>query len=245
MPYMETIDSNKWRWDKYICEDVDLVLKSYKRILDGIYDKYSGRYTKPGAKNFMSLEEFEDICMDGGFINETLVQREIDISFNLAMMTQVDELNQNRHAEMTWVEFIEALSRVADQANVPTPKAGEDNQVDVNENAANLPLAQKLENMMPKLLQLCSAHLQENFNFPSTSPFYGIKKAIKRTSVSSVILSPKSSTDLEGPQGLNMTRSSQKDKGSTLGSVAGSPRKSIIEEQASIPFIQGMNPSVS
>lgn len=30
------------------------------------------------------------------------------------MMTQVDELNQNRHAEMTWVEFIEALSRVAD-----------------------------------------------------------------------------------------------------------------------------------
>jgi hypothetical protein len=56
--YMESFDSEIWRWKHYICEDVDVVLKRYPKIVTKVYRKYSGRYTKPGRKKFMALEEF-------------------------------------------------------------------------------------------------------------------------------------------------------------------------------------------
>jgi hypothetical protein len=73
MPFMESIDSNKWRWEKYICEDVDLTLKSYLPILKAVYGQFSGRKTKPGMKPFMSLDEFEDLVIQAGFVNDIFV----------------------------------------------------------------------------------------------------------------------------------------------------------------------------
>jgi len=84
---MKKYDSNTWRWDKYICEEVDLVYKAYTPLVEAIYKKYSGKAWKPGQKNFMSLEELQTLVEDLGLLNDQLVQREIDICFNLAMMT--------------------------------------------------------------------------------------------------------------------------------------------------------------
>ena len=41
--HMKKLDSNVWRWDKYICEEVDLVYKAYAPLMEAIYKKYSGR----------------------------------------------------------------------------------------------------------------------------------------------------------------------------------------------------------
>ena len=35
------------------------------------------------------------------------------------MMTQVDEINNERHLNMNFTEFIEAIARVADKLNLP------------------------------------------------------------------------------------------------------------------------------
>jgi hypothetical protein len=67
----------------------------------------------------MSLDEFQDMCTYAGIINETFASREMGVCFNLAMMTQVDELGKRRHMEMTFVEFLEALSRAAYEASIP------------------------------------------------------------------------------------------------------------------------------
>ena len=56
-------------------------------MVDGIYKRYSGAKSKPGQKAFMSLEEFETLVEDAGFVNDNLVQRDIDICYNLAMIT--------------------------------------------------------------------------------------------------------------------------------------------------------------
>jgi len=40
---MKKYDSNTWRWDKYICEEVDLVYKAYTPLVEAIYKKYSGK----------------------------------------------------------------------------------------------------------------------------------------------------------------------------------------------------------
>lgn len=178
-----------WRDQRYLCEEVDLVYKAYKPVLDTVFNKYSGRYTKPGYKRFMSLEEFTDFCNAAGYINETFVARETNICFNCAMMTQMDEIHKRRHLEMSFVEFLEALGRGCDEANLP-PKISEFNApppppavtTEDGEPAppvrhekidyANAPLWKKIENAMTYLPQLCPQYQKEPYVPPPYSSFY-------------------------------------------------------------------------
>jgi hypothetical protein len=182
-----------WRQERYLCEEVDLVYKAYKPVLDTVFGRFSGRYTKPGYKKFMSLEEFTDFCNAAGLINDSFAARETSTCFNIAMMTQVDEIHKRRHLEMGFVEFLEALARGADMANLP-PRISEFNQpapteekesseADERESApptqrqekvdySKLPLHKKLENAMTYLPGLCPQYQKEPFHPPAYSTFY-------------------------------------------------------------------------
>jgi hypothetical protein len=70
--------SETFRWGRYICEEVDVVLKAYLPILKGVYHKFSGRKAKPGQKPFMSLEEFTDLCNTAELLNERFTGRDVD-----------------------------------------------------------------------------------------------------------------------------------------------------------------------
>ena len=47
--------------------------------------------------------------------DETFAEREIGTMFNLAMMTQIDEIHSSRHLNMQFIEFTEAIARVAEK----------------------------------------------------------------------------------------------------------------------------------
>lgn len=154
-PLLESYDSNVWRWGMYICEEVDLVYKAWKVVLDAVYQRFSVRKSKPGLPKFMCLEEFSDLCLQAGLINDTFVAREIGICFSLSQTTEIDEVNNTKHLEMSFVEFLEALARACDKANLPD-----------NDPAA--PLASKIAAAMPLLLKLCPRQLQETFQVPES-----------------------------------------------------------------------------
>jgi hypothetical protein len=162
MPVLSKYDSNVWRWQRvYVCKEVDLVLKAYKNIVDAVYRRFCGRYDKPGRPKTMSLEEFADVCNQSGLVNETLVARNIEVCFNLAMMTQVDELSGRRHLQMSFVEFLEALCRACDDANLPPMSfTGEVENISPEELRAQS-LARRVGNAMPVLLRLCPPILQK------------------------------------------------------------------------------------
>ncbi|OMJ92670.1 hypothetical protein SteCoe_4548 [Stentor coeruleus] len=61
----------------------------------------------------MSIEEFRQLCYDANLVPKDLPIREIDLCFSQAMMMQADEINQKKHVEMSFVEFIEAICRVS------------------------------------------------------------------------------------------------------------------------------------
>lgn len=66
-------DYQSWRDKFYWTERCDLILKKYKHLLEFFFQKYSGAKTKPGQKNFMSLDEFKSLCSDGGLLeNESM-----------------------------------------------------------------------------------------------------------------------------------------------------------------------------
>ena len=72
-----------------------MTLKKYLPILKWLFECYSGMKTLPGKKKFMCLDEFKNLCSEGGLFEKesTLTERDIPVCFGLSMMTQIDELN--------------------------------------------------------------------------------------------------------------------------------------------------------
>jgi len=139
------------------------------KLLEYLYNNYIGLRTKPGKQPFMSLEEFRNLVTDFE-LDKVIPSSEIPLCYNLAMMTQVDEIDSERCAEMSFVEFMEAFAHVADIA-LP-----EDLGVDESVIAANrkeFPLALKVETLLKRV----AAHSRiprkviDGFKLPDKSLF--------------------------------------------------------------------------
>ena len=105
----------------------------------------------------MSLDEFYDLCKSSGVINGFISAREINFCFVQAMSTQVDEYYKKRHFEMSFVEFLEAFSRVCDMRDCETKS-----------------LKLKLEDCLKNLIPLCSKSIIENFSIPDENTYHGL-----------------------------------------------------------------------
>ena len=53
-------------------------------------------------------------------ITDFLTDRDVHLIFGLCIATQVDELTEDRHMRMNFVEFVEALARLAEKIS-PVP----------------------------------------------------------------------------------------------------------------------------
>ena len=54
-----------------------------------------------------------------GICDDNFGAREISPLFNLATQTKVDEIRSTRHIDMSYIEFLECLARIADKAVHP------------------------------------------------------------------------------------------------------------------------------
>jgi hypothetical protein len=68
------------------------------------------------------------------------------------MMTRVDEITSEKHLQASFIEFLEAITRVMERASI-----SDINNLDQNdlEERKNLPLKVKIENTIPYLINLC------------------------------------------------------------------------------------------
>ena len=83
-------------------------------LLD-IYNHYAAPIS-PGDPKIMRLNKFIELITASGVCDDNFGAREIGVIYNLSMMTQVDEIHNTRHMDMRFIEFVEAVSRVADKA---------------------------------------------------------------------------------------------------------------------------------
>lgn len=169
-PMLSINDSNKFRENEYFTEEIDVVLKAHKPILDSIYKIYSGRKSLPGQKPFMCIEEFRQLCIDGRLIPEKLSARYLDSCFSLAIMVQVDELFEKKHIEMTFTEFLEGLCRVCWYFNISADPESAKIQDDFTENTEP-DLVKKVEKAMWNLYSLCPKLVQDSFVFPTQQTY--------------------------------------------------------------------------
>ena len=164
---VRSYNSHVWRQQEYLHETVDIVLKSYKPVIDTVYKLYSGKKSLPGQKAFMSIEEFRQLCIDSKIVNERIAARELDACFVLAMMVQVDELYEKKHVEMTYVEFLEALCRTCWYISPDNVESEEVELSEFKKIGIHVELKEKIEKAMWNLFHLCPKALQDSFTFPN------------------------------------------------------------------------------
>lgn len=64
----------------------------------------------------MRLGSFTEMIIKSNVIHdENFGERDIGTQFNLAMMTQINEIHSGRHLNMQFLEFAEAIARIADK----------------------------------------------------------------------------------------------------------------------------------
>lgn len=64
------------------------------------------------------MEEFLLLMTIGGILNENFVARDVNTIYTVSMMTQINEIDKDRHLNMSLVEFLEGLARVAEKINI-------------------------------------------------------------------------------------------------------------------------------
>jgi hypothetical protein len=108
-----------WRDERYWNEEVDNLYKSHFPIFDYLYKTYGCHYLKPGDKPFMMSDEFDTLMQSSGVVNDNFGARDIALSFNNAMMIQVNEIDKDRHLKANFIEFLEAFGRACEIMSLP------------------------------------------------------------------------------------------------------------------------------
>ena len=67
----------------------------------------------------MSLTEFTDCILACDCLSDNFGAKQIGNQYVLSMMTQVDEIDKDKHINMIFVEFVEAIVRVAEKCEIP------------------------------------------------------------------------------------------------------------------------------
>ncbi|CAG9334437.1 unnamed protein product [Blepharisma stoltei] len=151
IPIMSQFDTNRWRMEKYCCEEVDLELKVYKPIFDEIFRLYTGKIFCQ-SKGFMSLDEFRNLCIESGLLNDS---REIDFCAYKAIMCHKEEILEKKHVKLSYVEFLEAICRVFDQCGNKNEK-----------------LRDKVRAGVTQLINLCSDAIKGSFTIPTDEAYF-------------------------------------------------------------------------
>lgn len=125
-----------------------MVLLKYRSLVVKLFELYSVKNVKPGQKKFVCPTELMDLAKHSElFVKGTqFMENDVNVCFNLAMMTQVDELTSDRIFKMSPLEFYEALARIADRVSLPSINM---HQVSIASEDRHLqPLHYKLESLL-------------------------------------------------------------------------------------------------
>lgn len=114
-PYFKNFQFQDFRTKKLWTESCDNLIKKHNNVLRDIYQKYSGREALPSEEPNMSMPEFIELITCTKVVDDNFGAREIGVIYNISMMTQMDEINKERHVRMNFSEFVEAIFRVADR----------------------------------------------------------------------------------------------------------------------------------
>ena len=115
LPSVETAERAAAFHKKMWTQETDQLLRQSMDLLALVYERYSGKEDKPGQPKLMSLSEWLTLGATVGFFdNDGLFsERDAKQAFARALQTVTDEMTTDKHRRLAFLEFVEALIRVA------------------------------------------------------------------------------------------------------------------------------------
>lgn len=65
------------------------------------------------------MADFFDICAKLDLFTENFGEKDVNLAFNLSKMTDIDEISNDKIFMMQFIEFFEAMARIADTISLP------------------------------------------------------------------------------------------------------------------------------
>lgn len=101
----------------------------------------------------MNISEFENFCVSVPLVNDLFGQWDASYCIGMAMMTQINDIDYDKHLQCQFIEFLEAFCRACQMASFAPPD--QEGQMDV-ETRKNQPFHVKIENVMPYVMRNCA-----------------------------------------------------------------------------------------
>ena len=172
--YINQFDNHKWRKERYYIEEVDNILKAHIPIFDALFYSYSPQQIMGRKDSFwMTLDSFSSIC--SSLMDSDFPVKDVPVIFSVSMRLTSDEINSDKHYNMIFPEFLEAICRFIDKLS-PIPNNEDSNSWDMKKRQSQ-PLYIKIETMLPRLLKLLSVqykNIRDKFIFPKKDPETGL-----------------------------------------------------------------------
>ena len=153
--YINQFDNHKWRKERYYKEEVDNILKAFIPIFDALFYSYAPQQIMGRKDSFwLTLEGYTNMCnqlMDSDF-----PVKELPVLFSLSLRLTTNEIDYDKHYNMVFPEFLEAICRFIDKLS-PIPKGEDFTKWDMKRRQ-NQPLKNKIETMIPSLTRLISGN---------------------------------------------------------------------------------------
>ena len=150
--YLNKFDDDKWRKERYYNEEVDNILKAFIPIFDAVFYSYAPQQIMGRKDSFwLTLDNFTLLCSN--IMDADFPVKELPVMFNLSIRLQINEIDYDKHYNMIFPEFLEAICRFIDKLS-PTPNQ-EIGKWDMKKRMEQ-PLYVKIETTIPKLMNLIS-----------------------------------------------------------------------------------------
>jgi len=115
MKHCEEFEHNDFRLKRLWNPFNDFIYQANLNLMKKIYLKYCDHTNALKLRKNWNLADYYKFLRDIGIINVYITEREPALIFNLAMMTQIDELSSDKHTRMYFVEFLDVFARLADR----------------------------------------------------------------------------------------------------------------------------------
>jgi hypothetical protein len=174
--YLNQFNNHSWRQERYYNEKVDNILKAFIPIFDAVFYSYAPQQIMGRKDSFwLTLEGYTNLC--NNLLDSDFPVKDLPVLFNLSMRLQTNEINFDKHYNMVFPEFLEAICRFIDKLS-PIPPGEDPAKWDMKRRQAQ-PLETKIETMIPQLIRLISGaykNVRDKFSMPEREEDTGLFK---------------------------------------------------------------------
>ena len=174
--YLNQFRNNKWREERYYNEEVDNILKSHIPIFDALFYSYAPQQIMGRKDSFwLTLDGYTNLC--NSLMDSDFPVKELPVLFSLSLRLTTNEIDSDKHYNMVFPEFLEAICRFIDKLS-PIPKGEDPSKWDMKRRQEQ-PLIAKIETMIPQLMRLISGqykNIRDKFTLPEREEDSGLFK---------------------------------------------------------------------